>query len=106
MGKSRHRALKIAVMGSGCVGKTTLVQRLVFGIVVETYQETTQDIYNKRLLLDDGSHADLSIVDLGGPPIGMGMAWHPLSERQIAQAESADAIIVCYSITDRASLKE
>eukprot|EP00123_Amoebidium_parasiticum_P018239 comp24144_c1_seq1/m.43912 comp24144_c1_seq1/g.43912 ORF comp24144_c1_seq1/g.43912 comp24144_c1_seq1/m.43912 type:complete len:776 (-) comp24144_c1_seq1:401-2728(-) len=106
MGKTSRAALKTVVLGPSCVGKTALVQRLVLGVFLEDYQETLEDVYNKTIVLGDGVLVDLCVVDLGGAPVGTANTWHPLLERQIAQAENADAVILCYSITNRTSLDE
>lgn len=61
-----HGPLKIVVLGDACVGKTSLINKLINKTFVKNYVPTVEDIYNYEQELTDGKRLTLEILDTSG----------------------------------------
>jgi GTPase KRas protein len=58
-------AIKIVVLGSGAVGKSALVIRLITDNFMEEYDPTIEDSYQKAIVVD-GESVVLNVLDTAG----------------------------------------
>jgi small GTP-binding protein len=71
-GSTTNRAIKVLLVGNGCVGKTTLVKNLLSAQPASVaLQDRTHGIVIEHwlLALDDGSTVDIQLWDFGGQEI-------------------------------------
>jgi len=61
----RMASVKLIVMGSGGVGKSSVTARYICGDYKELYDPTVEDSYNKDIVMD-GKHIQLQILDTAG----------------------------------------
>ena len=57
--------LKLAVMGSGGVGKSAITVKFVQGIFIDKYDPTIEDSYRKQMMVDTTHHI-VEILDTAG----------------------------------------
>lgn len=88
---------RVVVVGSGGCGKSALTINFVAGKFCEEYDPTIEDCYNRTLDVDD-EPACLEILDTAGQEelSGMRSSWY----------SQASAFLLCFSLTDSASLEE
>ncbi|EAY09955.1 small GTP-binding protein, putative [Trichomonas vaginalis G3] len=90
-------AYKIAILGTGGVGKTCIVLRLTRSKFDPEYVPTIQDFFEKQLVLDSKSYT-LNIIDTAGQE-EMG----PITDIAIKEAQ---AFIIVYSVKSMISFQE
>ncbi|KAK4474614.1 hypothetical protein MN116_001751 [Schistosoma mekongi] len=88
---------RVAVFGSGGVGKTSLVLRFVRGTFRETYIPTIEDTY-RQVISCNRQVCTLQITDTTGS--------HQFPAMQRLSITKAHAFILVYSITNKASFDE
>ncbi|KAH8866899.1 GTP-binding protein Di-Ras2 [Schistosoma japonicum] len=88
---------RVAVFGSGGVGKTSLVLRFVRGTFRETYIPTIEDTY-RQVISCNRQVCTLQITDTTGS--------HQFPAMQRLSITKAHAFILVYSITNKASFEE
>ncbi|CAH8568975.1 unnamed protein product [Schistosoma turkestanicum] len=88
---------RVAVYGSGGVGKTSLVLRFVRGTFRETYIPTIEDTY-RQVISCNRQVCTLQITDTTGS--------HQFPAMQRLSITKAHAFILVYSITNKASFDE
>ncbi|CAI2735805.1 unnamed protein product [Schistosoma spindalis] len=88
---------RVAVYGSGGVGKTSLVLRFVRGTFRETYIPTIEDTY-RQVISCNRQVCTLQITDTTGS--------HQFPAMQRLSINKAHAFILVYSITNKASFDE
>jgi len=89
--------VKFVVLGSGGVGKSALVMRLVTGNFLEAYDPTIEDSHHKTLVVDDKTY-NLDILDTAGQEDFKSMedSWFQLGQ----------AFLLVYSITMKSTYDE
>jgi small GTP-binding protein len=92
--KDRYR---IVVMGGAGVGKTCLLNRLLYNKFLADYKATVEEMYSEDYLLD-GQAITLDFLDTSG-------AYEFPAMRKL-YINSADAFILAYSVDDAASFEE
>jgi len=91
------REYKLAVMGSGGVGKSALTVQFVQAIFMDYYDPTIEDSYRKQVEVDD-EQAILEILDTAGTEQFTAMRDLYMKENQ--------GFVLVYSITQQASFSE
>jgi len=91
------REYKLAVMGSGGVGKSALTVQFVQGIFVESYDPTIEDSYRKQVEVD-GAQCILEVLDTAGTEQFTAMRDLYMKDNQ--------GFLLVYSITQQASLND
>lgn len=75
---------KVAVVGNGAVGKTSLISRLCTQAFVPQYKQTLGvDLYKARIDLPEGVKASLQIWDIGGQMLNSPMVANYLYAAQV-----------------------
>jgi len=92
--KQRYR---VVVMGAAAVGKTCIVQRMLYEQFVTDYKATVEQLYSQRYLLN-GTSITLELLDTSG-------AYEFPAMRKLS-ISTADAFILVYSVDDAASFDE
>lgn len=93
---SKH---KIAVVGSGAVGKSCLTIQFLYRRFVSEYDPTIEDAYRKQVVIDDDEEAVmLDILDTAGQ--------EDFSALRGEYAQSGDAFLLVYSMTSEGSFDE
>ncbi|EFC49626.1 ras family small GTPase [Naegleria gruberi] len=87
---------KIAVVGSGGVGKSAITLRFVNNTFVDYYDPTIEDSYSKQVLVD-GKTVKLEILDTAG------QEYEILRDSYM---RNNDGFILVYSMVDRSSFEE
>ena len=87
---------KLAVVGSGGVGKSALTLRLVKQTFCEQYDPTIEDSYRKQVEID-GQTSLLEIFDTAGQ--------EELSALRDQALRAAEGFLVVFSLTERESFK-
>mmetsp|Transcript_6218 Transcript_6218/g.9524 ORF Transcript_6218/g.9524 Transcript_6218/m.9524 type:complete len:197 (-) Transcript_6218:203-793(-) len=85
---------KLAVLGSGAVGKSALTIRLVTDDFLDEYDPTIEDSYRKQVVVD-GLTSLLDILDTAGQD--------EFSSMQDQWMRDGKGFLLVYSITDRTS---
>lgn len=88
---------RVAVLGSGGVGKTCVVLRLTRQTFDPEYIPTIQDYFEKKIMLD-GTEYTLNIIDTAGQDEMQGIT-------DIA-IQDAEAFVIIYSVTSLMSFNE
>jgi|GEM_PF-1688705 len=89
---------KVILLGDGAVGKTSLAMRYSQDSFKKSYKQTIGvDFFIKRLKLPGGLLVALQIWDIGGQSIGSKMLSNYIY--------GADAILLCYDITNYQSFR-
>lgn len=89
--------IKLAVVGSGGVGKSALAVQFTQELFQEDYDPTIQDNYRKRALID-GDFIDLDILDTAGQD-----EFTSLREMYM---KSQDGFLLCFSLASRAAFNQ
>jgi GTPase SAR1 family protein len=88
---------KVAVVGNGAVGKTTLISRLCTPDFTPQYKQTLGvDLYKKRIDLPDGVKASLQIWDIGGQTLNAPMLSHYLYAAQVRLQRALSLSPLCH----------
>ncbi|GAB5370423.1 hypothetical protein AAMO2058_001491700 [Amorphochlora amoebiformis] len=85
---------KLAVLGSGAVGKSAMTIRLVTNNFLDEYDPTIEDSYRKQVLID-GEMALLDILDTAGQD--------EFSSMQDQWMRDGKGFLLVYNITDKTS---
>lgn len=88
---------KIAVLGTGGVGKTCIVLRLTRSKFDPEYVPTIQDFFEKQMVIDDKSYL-LNIIDTAGQE-----EMSPITDIAIKEAQ---AFVIVYSVKSTISFQE
>lgn len=88
---------KIAFLGAGCVGKTSIIQRFMLGTFQETYMETVEEIYLYHFN-EAGKRLSVSFLDTAG-----NISFPAMRQLYISKAQ---AFVLVYSIKDENSFLE
>jgi len=88
----------IVVLGTGGVGKSSLVLRFTADEFVDEYDPTIEDKYRDHVYTVDGRGVKLDLTDTAGQE-----EYHCLHEQWIMEG---DAFMVVFSVTDQNSLAE
>lgn len=91
------KPFKIAVLGSGGVGKSALTIRLVTDTFLDEYDPTIEDSYRKQIDID-GEAAVLDILDTAGQS--------EFSSMQDQWIRHGEGFLLVYSITCRSTFDE
>mmetsp|Transcript_13490 Transcript_13490/g.16097 ORF Transcript_13490/g.16097 Transcript_13490/m.16097 type:complete len:195 (-) Transcript_13490:248-832(-) len=96
---SEHKTLeyKLAVLGSGAVGKSALTIRLVTDNFLDEYDPTIEDSYRKQAVIDN-KVALLDILDTAGQD--------EFSSMQDQWMRDGKGFLLVYSIADRQSFEK
>ncbi|KAL0221375.1 hypothetical protein RCL1_001229 [Eukaryota sp. TZLM3-RCL] len=89
--------LKLVVLGSGAVGKSAVVLRLVSGTFFEEYDPTIEDSYRKEMVVD-GQTAMLEILDTAGQEDFLSL--------RATYLEEGHGFLLVYSIDNPQSFEE
>lgn len=91
---------KVAVVGNGAVGKSSIIRRLCETGFKDAYKQTLGlDFYTKKLKLpNSNTEVSLQVWDIGGQQLGGKMIDNYLS--------NSDAICCVYDVTNIASLRD
>ncbi|EFA85399.1 Ras GTPase [Heterostelium album PN500] len=90
-------SIKLVVLGSGCVGKSSLTIRYVHNEFIDKYDPTIEDMYRKVVELN-GDHFMLEIMDTAGTETFLAM--------RDLYIRNGQAFMLVYSITSRTSFQE
>ncbi|CAF4890461.1 unnamed protein product [Rotaria sp. Silwood1] len=88
---------KIVVLGSGGVGKTSLITQFIQGIFVEKYDPTIEDNYLKHIEID-GQQYVLEILDTAGT--------EQFTAMRDLYMKTGQAFVFVYSITSQSTYNE
>ncbi|KAF2858930.1 ras-domain-containing protein [Piedraia hortae CBS 480.64] len=97
MSRAHHRDYRIAVIGSGGVGKSCLTAQFVQGIFIESYDPTIEDSYRKAIDID-GRHVVLEIMDTAGT--------EQFTSLRESYMRDAQGFLLVFTITSLSSLEE
>lgn len=89
--------LKLAVMGSGGVGKSAITVKFVQGIFIDKYDPTIEDSYRKQMMVDTTHHI-VEILDTAGT--------EQFSAMRDLYIKNAEGIILVFSLLSLTSLRE
>jgi small GTP-binding protein len=89
--------LKIVVMGSGGVGKSSMTVKYVQGIFVEKYDPTIEDSYRMQKRIND-KFITMEILDTAGT--------EQFTSMRDLYMKNGEGFMLVYSITSRASYNE
>ncbi|XP_077391426.1 ras-like protein family member 11B [Festucalex cinctus] len=95
-----NRAIKIAVIGGGGVGKTALVVRFLTRRFIGDYERNAGNLYSREVQVD-GEQVNLQVQDTPGAEMSDNGALLP--DHVSCSLEWADAVVLVYSVTDRSS---
>ncbi|XP_061634335.1 ras-like protein family member 11B [Phyllopteryx taeniolatus] len=95
-----NRALKIAVIGGGGVGKTALVVRFLTRRFIGDYERNAGNLYSREVQVD-GEQVSLQVQDT--PGVEMSDNGAVLPDHVSCSLQWADAVVLVYSVTDRRS---
>ena len=91
--------LKIVLLGSICVGKTSIIDQYIRNGFYELFEKTiVADKSIKEIVLSDGKKTDLEIWDTPGSEIYISVSKHCLKNAKI--------VLLIYDITDKRSFEE
>ena len=91
--------LKIVLLGSICVGKTSIIDQYIRNGFYELFEKTiVADKSIKEIVLNDGKKIDLEIWDTPGSKIYISASKHCLKNAKI--------VLLIYDITDKRSFEE
>jgi len=88
----------VVILGTGGVGKSSLVLRFTADEFVDEYDPTIEDKYRDHVYNVDGRGVKLDLTDTAGQE-----EYHCLHEQWIMEG---DAFLVVFSVTDQNSLQE
>ncbi|GAB5367806.1 hypothetical protein AAMO2058_001263000 [Amorphochlora amoebiformis] len=94
MAEGKSIEYKLAVLGSGAVGKSALTIRLVTDNFLDEYDPTIEDSYRKQVVIDEET-ALLDILDTAGQD--------EFSSMQDQWMRDGKGFLLVYSITDKQS---
>mmetsp|Transcript_12836 Transcript_12836/g.17739 ORF Transcript_12836/g.17739 Transcript_12836/m.17739 type:complete len:197 (-) Transcript_12836:134-724(-) len=94
MAEGKNLEYKLAVLGSGAVGKSALTIRLVTDNFLDEYDPTIEDSYRKQVMID-GEMALLDILDTAGQD--------EFSSMQDQWMRDGKGFLLVYNITDKTS---
>ena len=89
---------KVAILGSGGVGKSALTLRIISGIFTPNYTPTIEDYYRHETNISGIGSCVVEILDSGGT--------EQFSSMRQLYINSSQAFAIVYSIDDRDSLEE
>ncbi|GAM28585.1 hypothetical protein SAMD00019534_117610 [Acytostelium subglobosum LB1] len=89
--------IKLVVLGSGCVGKSSLTIRYVHNEFIDRYDPTIEDMYRKVIEVN-GNHFMLEIMDTAGTETFLAM--------RDLYIRNGQAFMLVYSITSRSTFQE
>ncbi|XP_061539860.1 ras-like protein family member 11B [Phycodurus eques] len=95
-----NRAMKIAVIGGGGVGKTALVVRFLTRRFIGDYERNAGNLYSREVQVD-GEQVSLQVQDT--PGVEMSDNGAVLPDHVSCSLQWADAVVLVYSVTDRRS---
>ncbi|XP_057696969.1 ras-like protein family member 11B [Corythoichthys intestinalis] len=95
-----NRAIKIAVIGAGGVGKTALVVRFLTRRFIGDYERNAGNLYSREVQVD-GEQVSLQVQDTPGVEMSDNDAVLP--DHVSCSLQWADAVVLVYSVTDRRS---
>ncbi len=91
--------LKIVLLGSICVGKTSIIDQYIRNGFYELFEKTiVAEKSIKEIVLNDGKKIDLEIWDTPGSKIYISASKHCLKNAKI--------VLLIYDITDKRSFEE
>ncbi|XP_063425390.1 GTP-binding protein Di-Ras2-like [Mytilus trossulus] len=88
---------KVAFLGAGGVGKSSILQRFMFGTFQESYIETVEEIYSYQFN-ESGKRLNINLLDTAG-----NIQFPAMRQLYISKAQ---AFVLVYSIKDEASFSE
>ncbi len=92
-------SLKIVLLGSICVGKTSIIDQYIRNGFYELFEKTiVAEKSIKEIVLNDGKKIDLEIWDTPGSKIYISASKHCLKNAKI--------VLLIYDITDKRSFEE
>lgn len=92
------RQFKVVVLGDGAVGKTSVLMRFCQEYFARQYKQTIGlDFFTKEVVLPENTRVSLQLWDIGGQSIGSRMIGNYIY--------GADAVLVCYDLTNYASFQ-
>jgi Ras-related protein Rap-1A len=94
---NNSNALKVAVMGSGGVGKSAITVKFVQGIFIDKYDPTIEDSYRKQVMVDGGCHM-VEILDTAGT--------EQFTAMRDLYIKNAEGIILVFSLLSLSSLQD
>ncbi|XP_019751977.1 ras-like protein family member 11B [Hippocampus comes] len=97
-----NRAIKIAVLGAGGVGKTALVVRFLTRRFIGDYERNAGNLYSREVQVD-GEQVTLQVQDTPGAEMSDNGALLP--DHVSCSLHWADAVVLVYSVTDRRSFE-
>ena len=65
IGRQLEIAFRLVILGESGVGKSSLIKRYVLKNFQEDYQQTIEDQYTKKMIIEDDV-IDFDILDIGG----------------------------------------
>ncbi|KAM9796361.1 ras-like protein family member 11B [Syngnathus typhle] len=95
-----NRAIKIAVIGAGGVGKTALVVRFLTRRFIGDYERNSGNLYSREVQVD-GEQVSLQVQDTPGAEMNDNGVVLP--NHVSCSLQWADAVVLVYSVTDRHS---
>ena len=98
-GQSGDKNFRVVILGSGGVGKTSILSRFLYDSFPLGYKETVDDIYRGDFTLD-GLDISLTLQDTGGGYVDEFPAMVAVSLAQ------SDAAILVYSVNSASSFEE
>eukprot|EP01090_Pellita_catalonica_P009622 TRINITY_DN20743_c0_g1_i1.p1 TRINITY_DN20743_c0_g1~~TRINITY_DN20743_c0_g1_i1.p1 ORF type:complete len:187 (+),score=36.61 TRINITY_DN20743_c0_g1_i1:87-647(+) len=90
-------ALKLALVGRGGVGKSTIAIRFLYGVFEETYDPTIEDSYRQQVSVD-GEESMLDILDTAGQ--------EDFSSMKDFYIETYSAFVIIFSIDEISSFEK
>lgn len=88
---------QIALLGSGRVGKTCILQRYMYGTFLKEYVETVEDLYSQPYIID-GRQQNIDFIDTAG-----NISFPAMRQIYISKAHG---FVLVYSISDKNSYEE
>jgi Ras-related protein Rap-1A len=92
---TENNALKVAVLGTGGVGKSAITVKFVQGLFIDKYDPTIEDSYRKQVIVD-GSAYIAEILDTAGT--------EQFTAMRDLYIKNAEGVMLVFSLTALASL--
>ncbi|KAG7253019.1 hypothetical protein CRUP_017054 [Coryphaenoides rupestris] len=99
-GQGPHRVIKIAVIGASGVGKTALVVRFLTRRFIGDYERNAGNLYSREVQVD-GEQVAVQVQDT--PGVLMTNNSVHLLDHVSRSVQWADAVVLVYSVAERAS---